>query len=295
MSDNNTGRRAAVVAVAAAVLVTGVAGAAGVVLRTQAGPATSAVTAGAQAGRAGDAAIGSAPAVSALGGQGASSSLRPAPGRPPAGGTPVKPADRRPVEPTDRRPVIPSAVPARAFLHESDVPGRSMGAPDRLDGADLPSFCGATFDQPAKVGIRATQGLLYTGADAPEHSTPESAVVQDIIVYRTDGAKRFMAGLRTAVRNCPTETISGVQVRNVSHGTLGRGDDSVLIERNRPATGDDGEPTGDGTLRRTFWSAVRVGDTITLVANNGWESASPTRTDSAHLGRRAAARLDAWR
>jgi hypothetical protein len=189
---------------------------------------------------------------------------------------------------------IPSSIPARAFLRASDAPGAGS-TPERRDSGELPDFCGLSYQQTGRVGIRATQFMYLTEKNPPENSTPQGTAVEDIMVFRGDGADRFMDGLRAAVRSCPTETHGRVTVTNVLRGGLGAGDESMLIERNQPAFGGDGEPTGDGTSHRRFWAVVRVGDSVAFVANTGWETASADRADTVHLGRRAAARLDAWR
>lgn len=186
---------------------------------------------------------------------------------------------------------LPKSVPARAFLQESDVPGQAKGAPEWLGAGDhkMPEFCGNDYDRASAA--RATQVLLYASADAPPDSTPKSAVYEDVIVFRGDGAERFMNDLRAAVRDCATDG----DVKHLARGPVGAGDESLLIERNRPATTDEGSPVGDGSLHRVYFAAVRIGDSVAFLADTGWESGSAERTDTIQLARRAAARLEAWR
>jgi hypothetical protein len=146
------------------------------------------------------------------------------------------------------------------------------------------------------VGIQATQSLFFVEADAPPEATPKSASYEDILVFPGDGAERFMANLRSAVGRCASQTVDGgATVKNDDRGEVPAGDDSVLIDRTRPATGDDGEPTGDGSLHHTWWAAVRVGDSIAFVSNTGWESVSAEKDDTVFLAKKAATRLAAWR
>jgi hypothetical protein len=116
-----------------------------------------------------------------------------------------------------------------------------------------------------------------------------------VIVFRADGATAFMEDLRTAVRDCPSHREGGVASRYYQRGTIGAGDESLLIEQTRPAFGEDGKPVGDGSLHHLYWAVVRAGDAVAFVTNAGWESGSADRGDTVLLGKRAAARLTAWR
>ncbi|GAA0529655.1 hypothetical protein GCM10010172_07900 [Paractinoplanes ferrugineus] len=188
---------------------------------------------------------------------------------------------------------IPAAIPASAFLQPTDTPGRIKEAPRRLGpGAQpLPDFCADSYDQRAKIGIRATQVLYFTAADSAPGSTPKAGVYEEILVFRGSVAEVFMRSLRDSVRGCP---VAG-PARNYLRDSLGLGDESVLIERTAPATGDDGEPAADGSLHHLYWAVIRVGDSVAFVSNTGWESISADRADTEHLAARAAARLAAWR
>ncbi|GAA2609415.1 hypothetical protein [Paractinoplanes durhamensis] len=187
---------------------------------------------------------------------------------------------------------IPSSLPAKAFLQASDVPGKIKDGPQRLGAGDqpLPDFCGNSYDQGAKAGIRATQVLYFTGPGDPPDSTPKAAVYQDILVFQGSAAESFMDDLRAAVQDCATDG----DVKSYVRGSLGVGDESFLIERTSPATDDAGEPVG-GELFHLYYAVVRVGDAVAFVSDTGWESGSADRADAVHLGERAAARLSAWR
>ncbi|MFI5891447.1 hypothetical protein ACIA5D_15190 [Actinoplanes sp. NPDC051513] len=193
---------------------------------------------------------------------------------------------------------IPSSIPDAAFLQAGDVPGKAKEKPRRLGPGDqeLPEFCDADYDQGAAVGIRATQSVFFAGPDDPAESTPKAAVYEDVLVFQGDAATTFMSDLRAAVQGCAVQKEeSGVTVKNYLRGEIGAGDESVLIERTRPATDDAGEPVGGGALHHLYWTATRVGDSVAVVSNTGWESVSAERADTVHLGGKAAARLAAWR
>ncbi|WP_433382741.1 hypothetical protein ACQPZX_19560 [Actinoplanes sp. CA-142083] len=210
---------------------------------------------------------------------------------------PSRSAPSATAEPTATPRAIPSSIPDAAFLQASDVPGKAKDKPRRLGAGDqdLPVFCDTGYYTGTGVGVRATQSVFFVEADAPPESTPKAAVYEDVLVFKGDGATTFMSGLRAAVQGCGEQKYEGVTVKNYLRGEVGAGDESVLIERTRPATDDAGEPVGGGALHHLFWAAVRVGDSVGLVSNTGWESVSADRADTVHLGGKAAARLAAWR
>jgi hypothetical protein len=185
---------------------------------------------------------------------------------------------------------VPTSIPDRAFLQESDMPGKSVETPLRTDH-ELPRFCGYDYLPEGRIGVRSTQRYALREADAPAGSTPRAVAFEEIMVFRRDGATQFLASLRAAMRYCPA---GGGGKEYFLRGTIGAGDDSVLLEQTSPARGDDGELTGSGS-NHLYWVAVRVGDTVAFVSNTGYESVSADRADTEHLGRRAGARLADWR
>ncbi|GIE10976.1 hypothetical protein Afe05nite_28160 [Paractinoplanes ferrugineus] len=184
---------------------------------------------------------------------------------------------------------IPKAIPASAFLQVSDAPEKARQKPARADH-DLPAFCGKSYEQKDRIGVRATQLLLIQSKGESEGSTPKSAVYEDVLVYRGDGAKEFMTDLRAAVKNCASDEDD----KNFLRGSIEAGDDSELIEQSTPATDDAGEPV-QGQPSRLFWAVVRHADTIAFVSNTGWESSGAEKADTVKLGTRAAARVKEWR
>jgi hypothetical protein len=189
---------------------------------------------------------------------------------------------------------IPGSIPSSAFLQVSDVPGKAKSGADRLGPGDqpLPKFCDAEMEKADRIGVRATQSLAFASKGAPDESTPKAMTYEDLLIFRGDGAVTFLAGLRDAVKSCAIDT-DGKKNRVV--GDVGAGDESVVVEQAAPATAEDGTPLDDGSQHYLYWAVVRVGDAVAFVTNTGWESGSADRADTEYLGRKAAARLSAWR
>jgi hypothetical protein len=100
-----------------------------------------------------------------------------------------------------------------------------------------------------------------------------------------------MDELRENVRLCPQSN----RITNRVVSWDGPGDESVLVERSRPATGDDGTPSGDGRKHYTYVIAVRIGDAVSVVENVGYESVSAEREVAEDFAATAAERLERWR
>jgi hypothetical protein len=193
-----------------------------------------------------------------------------------------------------RTVAIPASIPAAAFLQTGDVPGKAKSGPDRLGAGDqpLPKFCDTEYERADRIGVRATQSLAFGSKDAPNEATPKAMTYEDVLVFRGDGAATFMADLREAVKSCASATDGR---KNRLLGDLGAGDESAVIEQAAPATAEDGSALDDGSQHYLYWSVVRVADAVAFVSNTGWESGSAQRGDTEQLGRKAAARLAAWR
>jgi hypothetical protein len=188
-------------------------------------------------------------------------------------------------------PPIPASVPASAFLQAADA---EKGAePNAVDPVGTPSFCGATFASYRDIGIRKGSALLWQHKASPEGSTPAGTVTEMITVYRGAGATTFMADLRQAVAQCPSQKTGGLTRQYKLLGSVSAGQDSVLVEDSTPAYNEDGTPRSG--RHYTFWAAARVADSVALVKNEGWEDASADRTESKAFAQKAAKRLAAWR
>lgn len=189
-------------------------------------------------------------------------------------------------------PTIPKSIPTSAFLRASDV--LDGDAPTRGDAPDLPSFCGHRFAG-GQTGIRAAVKILYHSRGGIPDSVPAGTVDETITVYRGNGADRFMAELRAAVKSCPQQKIGTLSWQYRSVGAAGAGDESLVIDLSTPSYSEDGEPVGDGSRQHRYLGAVRVGDTVALVDNRGWENFTANQQDAGTFVRNAAKRLSAWR
>jgi hypothetical protein len=187
-------------------------------------------------------------------------------------------------------PVVPKSVPDRAFLRGQDTNGGKLQRLSTENRVPI-TFCGAApdYDSEDDVAVRGAAEILYQ--DGREDYTPLSAVDQMITVYRGDGAERFLDEFRAMVKKCPANALT----THRSLGSAGLGDESVLVRSSSPATGDDGEPSGDGTTTEAYHAVVRVGDTVLAVSNTGYESQSVEREAAEALFGRAVQRLTDWR
>jgi hypothetical protein len=205
--------------------------------------------------------------------------------------TVIKPSSR---PPSSSGPAIPKTIPARALLTRTD-PGVSDFR--RLEEpAGLPEFCAkAKFAGRKLLGVTASVSMFYRGPKTPAENTPDDTLTDTVTVFRGDGAQDFLGELRAAVESCPTGKVGDIPAQFDSLGSLGLGDESVLIERSYEARGDDGEPSGNGSRTSTYIAAVRVNDAVTLIDTHGYESVSSDRSAVESLARTATKRLQEWR
>jgi hypothetical protein len=152
-----------------------------------------------------------------------------------------------PATQTSGPPVVPKSIPDRAFLRGQDTNGGKLQRLTTKNREPI-KFCGAAPDYASEddVAVRGVAEILYE--DGREDYTPLSVVGEMITVYRGDGAEEFLDEFRAMVKKCPANALT----THRSLGSAGLGDESVLVRSSSPATGDDGEPSGDGLaqLRR---------------------------------------------
>ncbi|MEV4724083.1 hypothetical protein [Micromonospora humida] len=218
----------------------------------------------------------SAPAASALTGSA---------GRSPTG--PVSPAVTSP----SARP--PTAIPDAAFFtlaaaNETGV--RPMFTP----GPALPQLCGA---HPGDSGVVRSRGrvLAFRYADTPKGYVPDGSYRHTITLYRAGRAEDALGELRAAVRDCPIQQSSdtpGVTSRYRLLGGGGYGDESVLFELRRSYSEGAGVPAGGDEIRLV--RAIRLGDAVTVLWEQGWEGTSSDRSQVDADSRRAVDALRDW-
>ncbi|MEH1100186.1 hypothetical protein [Micromonospora sp. CPCC 205561] len=212
-------------------------------------------------------------------------------------GTPPRPT-ATPVATVGNAPVpprTPATVPDRAFFAQA-AENRTGMEPVFRDTAALPALCGARYRSDAGIVQRRTRHLAYRLPGTPTGYVPEGSYAHSITIYRPGRAADFLRELRAAVRGCPEQ--SGVAGGNATTerprllADGGLGDGSVLFEIRAPVRDIDGNPTGGEELRLV--RAIRVGDVVTVLWEQGWEGTSATRSQVDADSRRAVAAIDAW-
>lgn len=238
---------------------------------------------------------------------------------PPLVGTPTAPATGRPSPtPTPTPTGTPSTTtpsPGRSSAAPTapavpDVPPASKSIPDRAffalpantkkeeprftrSDSMLPELCAASYPADRSLLARRTRLLIYKLPSSPAEPwyVPDGTFYHTITSYPNGVAATWMAEMRAAVRDCPTQTIDGSTYRQRPISGTRYGDDSLLVEISNP------DPPGYGTPKSdviSLVSVVRVGNVVTVLYAQGWEgtSAEPDIVDD--YTRRAVAAIRAW-
>jgi hypothetical protein len=205
------------------------------------------------------------------------------PSSPPATTPPVT---RTPTTPPARN--TPTSIPNSAFLQDADVVGDEPVADVGSENI-LPDLCGATFASDRDVDLRRSRHITYWKSTTPEGNTPDGTFIQTIGVYEPDGASRFLAELRDAVADCPTDGDDRYRVVSAPK----RGDESLMFEKRYPTKDVEGRPTGGDDVRLV--SVVRIGDVVTILYETGWEDGWSAETDVVNsYTSKAVSRLQSW-
>ncbi|GAB4103187.1 hypothetical protein GCM10028790_22060 [Micromonospora taraxaci] len=192
-------------------------------------------------------------------------------------------------------PRTPTSIPDRAFF--ALAPANQTGiAPEFRDLAALPGLCGARVSSEAVVQ-RRTRLLIYKLPQNPgEGYVPDGTYAHSITIYRAGRADDVLDELREAVRNCPEQKWPGSEAPSRSTQRLladrGYGDESVLFEVRSPGQDINGDPTGVEDVRLV--RAIRIGDVVTILWEQGWENTSSQRAQVDADSRRAVAAIRAW-
>jgi hypothetical protein len=233
---------------------------------------------------------------------------------PPPFGTPTTPATGRPSPtPTSTSTGTPSTAPpwpARSSASPTTpavpkeppaltgIPDRAFFAPPanmkvgepRFGSSDnmLPELCAASHPADRSLLARRTRYLIYTLPRSPaDPPFPDGTLRHTITRYPNGVAAEWMAELRAAVRDCPTETVEGFTYRQRLISGTRYGDESVLIEVSAP--GGYGTPYVIELV-----SVVRVGNVVTVLYNNGYEGESSHPDIVADYTRRTVNAIRAW-
>ncbi|RLK13611.1 hypothetical protein DER29_4638 [Micromonospora sp. M71_S20] len=213
--------------------------------------------------------------------------------------TPAPSATRTPAATPGRTgaapPRAPGNVPDRAFFVQAAA-NRTGMEPVFRDTDALPALCDARYRSDARIVQRRTRNLAYKLPQTPQGYVPDGSYAHTVTLYRPGRADDFLRELRAAVRDCPAQP--GVGGGNVSTSRLrlladdGFGDGSVLFEIRTPARDVDGNPTGGDEVRLV--RAIRVGDVVTVLWEQGWEGTSSTRSQVDADSRRAVDAIEGW-
>ncbi|MFD4206411.1 hypothetical protein ACFWRG_10535 [Micromonospora tulbaghiae] len=276
-ADRRARRRAALTVLAAAGLVAGTVAGSQLVLAAGPGPDPVPPPAGTPTPRPSSAAPSVAPS--------------PTTGSPTLGRTP---GSRSPVvTTTPPAAATPTTVPDRAFFvlpAANDAGTGNYFGP----GPVLPALCGATPGDERVLAQRA-RSLPYRRAGAPADEVPSGNYRHSITIYRSGGAGAALAELRAAVRACPEQPARGapsVTVRQRLLPDTGYGDESVLFETRTPYRDANGDPSGGDEVHLV--RAVRSGDVVTVLWEQGWESTSTQRAQFDADSRRAVEAIRRW-
>ena len=187
----------------------------------------------------------------------------------------------------------PTTIPDRAFFvlpAANDAGTGNYFGP----GPVLPVLCGASPGDERVVAQRA-RSLPYRRAGASADEVPSGNYRHSITIYRSGGAGAALAELRAAVRACPEQPARGtppVTVRQRLLPDSGYGDESVLFETRTPYRDANGDPSGGDEVH--LIRAVRVGDVVSLLWEQGWESTSTERAQFDADSRRAVEAVRRW-
>jgi hypothetical protein len=133
----------------------------------------------------------------------------------------------------------------------------------------LPAPC-ATVSHPsnASIVVRRSEQKLGSSGGPVSHA---EAYGRTLTRYRGDGAIRYLAEVRDAVRRCPSVTRGGIRYRYQQVRTGFAGDESVMLSRTYRTAG-----VAPGAIPKdtTFPIAVvRVADVVIVIYDYGWEGA----------------------
>ncbi|MEW2440875.1 hypothetical protein [Micromonospora marina] len=223
----------------------------------------------------------------------AAPSVAPSP-TPPSPSVGRTPGSRSPVvTTTSPAAATPVTIPDRAFFvlpAANDAGTGNYFGP----GPVLPALCGATPGDERVVTQRA-RSLPYRRAGASADEVPSGTYRHSITIYRAGGAGAALAELRAAVRACPEQPARGtppVTVRQRLLPDSGYGDESVLFETRTPYRDANGDPSGGDEVHLV--RAVRSGDVVTVLWEQGWESTSTQRAQFDADSRRAVETIRRW-
>ncbi|MBQ0978907.1 hypothetical protein [Micromonospora sp. M61] len=194
------------------------------------------------------------------------------------------------------QPRTPTGIPDRAFFRLAAA--NQIGiAPEFRDLEVLPDLCGARYSSEGAIVQRRTRNVVYKLPQNPGAGhVPDGTYTHSITIYRAGRADDLLDELRRAVRDCPQQERPGDSAPVLSRQRLltdtRYGDESVLFEMRRPELDVNGDPTGVEDVR--LIRAIRVGDVVTTLWEQGWENTSSQRAQVDADSARAVAAVKVW-
>ncbi|MFG2101955.1 hypothetical protein ACGFJ5_15275 [Micromonospora echinaurantiaca] len=197
--------------------------------------------------------------------------------------------------PTSAAPRTPTSIPDRAFFTVAKANRTGLNTVIR-DGTARPKLCDARYPSDAAIVQSRSRNLAYRLAGTPEGYVPDGSYAHSITIYRSGRADDVLRELRQAVRDCPEQDAQSNNTPATSRQRLlpdsGYGDESVLFEMRATAQDVNGDPTGGDEVRLV--RAIRVGDVVTVLWEQGWENTSSERSQVDADSRRAVAAIEDW-
>ncbi|KAB1931880.1 hypothetical protein F8271_26085 [Micromonospora sp. ALFpr18c] len=188
-------------------------------------------------------------------------------------------------------PRPPTSIPDRAFFVLAAA--NRTGMESQGEGAMLPILCGARHASDSAVVQRRGRYLAYKLAGTPAGNVPDGSYRHTITIYRPGRADDALRELRQAVRDCPDQRLPDDtrtwRQRLLTSGAYG--DESVLFEMRAPYPEGMGDP---GAEEVRLVRAVRIGDVVTVLWEQGWEHTAAVRSQVDADSRRAVAAIENW-
>lgn len=192
-----------------------------------------------------------------------------------------------------RTPTVapPTSIPDRAFFVLAAA--NRTGLESTAEGPILPTLCGARYASESAVVQRRARSIAYKRSETRAGSIPDGSYRHTITIYRPGRADDALRELRQAVRACPDQKLPDDtrtwRQRLLDSGAYG--DESVLFELRAPYPVGMGDPGADEVR---LVRAIRVGDVVTVLWEQGWEYTAAERAQVDADSRRAVTAIGNW-
>ncbi|MGN9891193.1 hypothetical protein [Micromonospora sp. L31] len=184
----------------------------------------------------------------------------------------------------------PTSIPDSAFFALAAANDTGAGA-GFGEGQVLPALCGAEPGASGTVRQRV-RTVPFKLAGTPEGNIPDGLYRHSITIYRDGKAAAALDEVRDAVRDCAEQPVGKVKSRQKLLPSSGYGDESVLFEMRKPFLDVNDQPTGDEEVR--LIRAIRIGNVVTVLWEQGWEGSSSPKSQVDADSRRAVLAIRNW-